>query len=109
LIEVFYHIEPSLSGDLIWVLRNQRYCVGSVLPRELDHLIGGGHFDNKVSRYGLAKQLYVAILNVPTITADVNRDAMSSRLFADNGGCDDAGLDGFPGLANSCNVIDVYV
>src|SRR5262249_51933418 len=79
------------------------------VDRNLHHLFRGGHLDIQISRHRLSQDIEVAVLNVPAIAPQVNRDAVGSGLFANHGRGDDARLRRAPRLAHSGDVIDVDV
>ena len=46
---------------------------------------------------------------MPAVTAKMDGDAVRTGLFTDNGGGNDARLDGLAGLADSGDVVDIDV
>jgi hypothetical protein len=68
-----------------------------------------GHFQIEVGGDAIAQQANIEVLNVTTITAQVNGDAISASLFTNHGRRNNTWFGRAPGLTNSSNVVDVYV
>ncbi len=103
------HIQTAFGSNLVGILRDQRNGIGPCLDGNLNHLFGRGHLDVQVGSYRLPQQGHVRVLNMPAIAAQVNRDAIGPRLFADHGRSHHARLRRAPRLANGRYVIDVDV
>ena len=102
------HVEAAFRGKLLTAFGNQRRFVGFDGTGDIDNFVNRGHFQIQTVRDHLSQKMYVAILNVPTIFAQVNGDAVGAAQYGQNGGGHGIGQLSVPGLSKRGNVIDVY-
>src|SRR5438093_8654941 len=101
-------VESARGCDLARKLRHQRYLIRNDIQRYSDHLLGCGHLDIQLRFHGFPQNFHIAILNVPPVAAKMDRDTVSSRQLANGGGRNGIRLVGPSGLADCCDVVDVY-
>jgi hypothetical protein len=100
-------VESAFGGDFFAFFGDEGDVVGLDAEGDRDHFVGGGHFQIQVVTDGLAQDLDVAVLDVATVFAQVDGDAIGSREFNDRGGGDGVGFDGAAGLADRGDMVDV--
>ena len=100
-------VQSSFRGDLLPFLRHQRYLLRLCLQSNLHDLLGRGHFEIQFHLHGFAENTNIAILDVSSIFAKVNRDSVSPSQFSECSGPDRIRLDRLSSLADSGNVINV--
>ena len=81
--------------------------IGSDGQRNLDDLGREAQFEVKAALHGLPQQLHVAIVNVPTVFAQMNGDRISAAEFGLGRRPDRIGLVGAASLPERRDVIDV--
>ncbi len=86
--------------------------MGFELTSEVDHLVGGCHFEVEFDGDELFEEVDVAVLHVPAIFAEVDGDAIGAAQLGFVGGTDGVGLtEGIgafiAGLAKGRDMIDV--
>ncbi|MNF77262.1 hypothetical protein D3C84_594030 [compost metagenome] len=75
---------------------------------ELHHFLGDTHFEVHAGLQHVLEQQNVALLNVPTVFAQVHGDAVGARLFRVQCCLDRVRVTGAPGLTQGGNVVDVH-
>lgn len=100
-------VESAFGGDFFALFGDEGDVVGLDRKGDRDHFVGGGHFQIQVAADGLAQDLDVAVLDVATVFAQVDGDAIGSGEFDDRGGGDGVGFDGAAGLTDRGDMVDV--
>ena len=70
-------------------------------------LLGHRHFQVEFDVHGLLEEIQIAVLDVPAVFAEVDRDAVGSAQFGLDGGPDGVRFVGPPGLPDGGHVIDI--
>lgn len=102
-------IQAAFGRDFAGTLFDERDAIGSGVEGDVYHLVARRHFDVKVSRHTVAQKIKVAVLDVATVGAQVNGDAVGSSLFAHQSRRDKARFNRAAGFAHGCNVVNVDV
>jgi hypothetical protein len=101
------HIQAALCRELFALFRDEADLVRLERAGKCDHLFRAGHLEIEVDGDGLMDQLYIPVLDVTAILAQVDRDLVRSTEYGGVRGCDDFGETLTTGLANCGYVIDV--
>lgn len=75
-------VEPSLGGDLLAPLGNERHLEGLKRHRDAEHLLGERHLEIEDRADRAREAVYVVILNVSSILAQVRGDSVRTRALA---------------------------
>ncbi len=71
-------VQPPLGGDLLTALGHQRHHRRARADGDLDHLVGRGHLQVQPDADDLAELSDVAVLDVPPVLPQVNRDRVGA-------------------------------
>jgi len=77
-LELPLHVEAALGGPLLPLLGDEGHPVGDRIACDLDHLGGRGHLQVEQGLDRLAQQAQVAVLDVTTVLAQVDRDLVGT-------------------------------
>lgn len=100
-------VESSLGGQFLATFGHEGDLIGSGLDCEGEDGGFGGEFEVEANLDGFSEEAEVTILNVATVFAEMNGDAVGSREFGEGRGPDRVGLGAATGLAESGDVIDI--
>src|SRR5207302_7391866 len=103
------NIEPAFSGHFVLALWNKRHRVGPDIACDPDHFFSRCHLEIQVSLYHASQQAYIFILNMPSITAQMDGYAARSREIRQHRCGNDVGFPGASRLPYRRDVIDVDV
>lgn len=108
-LRVSCHVQAALGRDFFAPFRNKRYLVGSQAARDPDHFRGARHFEVEDCPDCSLQPLYVVVLDVPTILAQVSGNAIGTSVLAFDRRENGIRFDGATRLAKRRNVVDVNV
>jgi hypothetical protein len=108
-LRVARHVQASFGRHLLASLRDERDLVGAQAARDPDHLRGAGHFEVEDRPDCSLQPLYVVVLDVATILAQVSRDAVCPCILTFDRRENGIRFDGATCLAKRRNVVDVNV
>ena len=77
------HVESALGSDFLAFLGHETAIRRTRLERDADHLIAGRHLEIEACLQRFGTGLHVPVLDVTTVFAQVNRDAVGARLLGD--------------------------
>jgi hypothetical protein len=101
-------IQPAFWGDFRWILRHKRGLIGVKLACQSNHFRGCGHFQVQARGNGFTQSEYVAVLYVSAVSAQMDRDPVSSGKFGKNRGGDRIRFYRSPRLADCRNVVNIH-
>ena len=78
-------IQPAFGGQFFTAFGHERCFVGFDVAGDIDDRIDGGHFQIEPLGYHLPKHVNVAVLNVPAVLAQMDRDAVGSGEHGQHG------------------------
>src|SRR5205085_665676 len=81
-VEVRGGVQAAFGRNLVWALGDERDGVGSRVRGDGNHLVCGGHLDVEVCGDRAPERVYVLVLYVTAVAAQVHRDAVRARLLA---------------------------
>ena len=101
------HVETALRRQLLTAFRHQGGFIRFDGAGNVNDGIGRGHFQIQPMRNDPAQEIQIAILNVASILAEVNGDAVGAAEDSQDGGRRRVGLLGLPRLPHGSHVVDV--
>gem|GEM_PF-78035 len=101
-------IKPAFGRHLLASLRNEHRQLRLQADGDANHFVGCGHLEVQLRSHRRAQPRQVGILNVPTILAEVHRDAVGATRLRLERRLDRIGLVCPTRLPHRCNVVDVY-
>jgi hypothetical protein len=101
------NIEPSLGGNFLSVLRDQADLVGFQPTGNRQHLVLAGAFEIEFHPHFFLQEFDIVILDMPPICPQVSRDLVRSPAFGHGSSRNRVWFDGFSGLPNRRDVINV--
>ncbi len=101
------HVEPPFGGQLGTALGHQAAVGGPHADRELDHRAGCRHLQIHARGEHCGQCLHVALLDVPAILAQVQRDVVRAGLLGQQCGLQRLGIARVALLAQCRDVVDV--
>ena len=104
---VQHDVEPALGRQLLAPLRHERHLVGLHGEGDAQHLLAGRHRQLETRANRLAQHLHVAVLDVPPVGPQVDRDRRGAAELGQHGRVDGVRLLGAPRLTDRHDVIDV--
>ena len=103
------YIEATLGRYLFPPLRNQRYLIRMDGYCDGDHLIGAGELQVEIGADRRPEDADVRILDVAPVFAQVRRNAVGARIFADESRLRGVWLVSASRLSQSGDVIDIHI
>lgn len=103
------NVEATFRRDLLAALGNKCHLVRPETRRDREHLISAGHLQIEDGGDGGCQSRDVGVLNVPSILAEMRRDTVRPRLFAQQRGLDGIWFGSTSGLPDGRHVVDVDV
>jgi len=103
------HVQAAFRRDFFAPLRDERDLVGTQATRDHDHFRGTCHFEVEHRPDCSLQPLYVVVLDVATILAQMRGDAVGAGVLAFGRRENGIRLDGATRLAKRRNVVDVNV
>ena len=100
-------IETAFGGALLAPLGNETTGVRQVTQCNVEHLLGGGHFQIERARQLALQAGDVLIGDMAPVLAQVRGDAIGTSLDCEVGGAQRIGMTPSARVADGCNVIDV--
>ena len=107
LLVVADDIQTALGRHFAFPFRNQGDGVRMHLQSEVEHLLGGGHFDVEPGGDDLSQQSDIAFVDMAAISTNMDGNAVGSRQFGHQSCRHRIGFRGLPGLPHGRNVIDI--
>ena len=101
-------IEPAFGRHLLASLRNEHRQLRLQADGDANHFVGCGHLKVQLRSHGRAQSRQVGVLNVPTILAEVHRDAVGATRLRLERRLDRIGLVCPTRLPHRRYVVDVY-
>ena len=101
-------IEAALGRHFFAAFGNERRLVRRRFARDGEHFVGTGQFQVDWNGDRLLQNAKVALLNMPAIFAEMDRDRIGAAQLGQRRRPDGIGLVCFAGLADGGHVIDVY-
>ncbi len=101
------HVEPAFGGQLLASLRDQAYVFRPQALGEREHGFGDAHLEIHPRLQRILHQQHVALLDVPTILAQVYGDAVRPRLFGVQRSLDRIRIAGTARLTQRRDMVDV--
>ena len=80
------HVEAAFGGDLGAILRHQAAVLRPHADGDLHHLVGESHLEIHARLQQRPQRVHVAILDVPAVFAQVQRDVVGAGLFGEQRG-----------------------
>ena len=74
---------------------DERDLVGTDFQRDVLHVLGGRHLDVQLGGDGLPQHVEIAILDVPAVASQVDRDPLGARPFGDQAAASGSGSRSF--------------
>ena len=102
------HVQTTFRGQFLTLLGHQRALIRFELDRDVDDLVGDGHFHIQLDSHRLPQKEGVAIHNVPPVFAQMKRDAVRPAKLRLDSRPDRVGLIRQSGLPYRRNVIDIH-
>ena len=78
-------VQSAFGGDLAFLFRHKCGLIRAKLEGYPNHFGSCGHFQIQPGRHRLAQPAHIAVLNMPAVSAQVDRDAVGSGQFGQNG------------------------
>ena len=100
-------VQTTLGRQLGTAFRHQATIMGANGAGELDHFGRDRHLEIHASPEQLAQQAHVALLDVATVLAQVQRDVVGTGLFGHERGLHRLGILGMTLLPQCCHVVDI--
>jgi hypothetical protein len=103
------YVQPALGRDLLATLRDEGDLMGSQPLGDSQHLVAAGHLEVEHGTDAPCQTLDVVVLNVPTVLAEMGRDAVGASALTDSGRFDGVRLGAAARLSDRRDVIDVDI
>ena len=100
-------VQATFRGDFVPPFRHQHGHFRPDPAGDVDHFVGGGHFEVELDLREQAQLFNVVILNVAAVFAQVHGDAVGTAQMRFDGAPDGIGFVGLPRLADRGNVVDI--
>lgn len=101
-------IQAAFGGQLLTGFRDQANVCRADALGERHHFFGDAHFEIHAGLQDILEQQHVALLDVPTVFAQMHGDAVSARLFRIQCCLDRIRIASAPGLTQGGDVVDVH-
>ena len=101
------HVEASLGRQLLAALGHERHLVGPDLQGQGDHAGLDGQLQVEPDLHGLPQQAQVAVLDVPAVFAEMDRDHVGPAQLGEHGRPDRVGLAPAADLTKRGDMIDI--
>ena len=108
-LRIARHVQTAFGRHLLAPLRDERDLVGTQAARDSDHLSRARHFEVEDRSDCSRQALYVVVLDVATILAQMSGDAVCPCVLAFDRRENGIRFDGATCLAKRRNVVDVNV
>jgi len=102
-----HDVQPPFGGQLVAPFGDQRHLMRLDGLGDAHHLRRGRHLDVEVRSHRARQNLDVAILNVPPVAAQMDRDPLRAGQLADSRRGDRIGLVALARFTDGSDVIDV--
>ena len=102
-----FEIEAAFGRDFLPLFRDERCLVRFARQGQLDNFRHNAHFQIEPALHGLAENLEIAIVYVPTILAQMDRNGVGAAQLAFGGRPGRIGFVGSASLPQGCHVIDI--
>ena len=103
-----HHIEPAFGGHLFAFLWNERDLVGLHAAGDRNHLGGNRSLEIELHLHGLPQDLKIAILNMPPVLSQMDRDAIGATELGHRRPPNRIRLDGLSSLPDGGDMVDVH-
>jgi hypothetical protein len=100
-------VESALGGNFLSLLRHECHLVGLIVAGDADDRGLGGKLQVELDGDGFSQHAKIAVLNMASILAEVQRDAIGATKFSEGGCPNRIGLVRSTGLSDRGYVIDI--
>ena len=101
-------VEAAFGGDFVAPFGHQHRHFRLDAARDVDHLVGRGHFEVELDVRELAQPAHVLVLDMAAVLAQMDRDPVGAAQVRLDRRPDRVRLVGAPGLPDGGHVVDVY-
>src|SRR5690606_9110056 len=106
--QVAGHIQTAFGCQLLAPLRHQAYVFRTDLTAEREHFVGNGDLQVHPRLHHFLEQPDVALLNMPTVLAQMHGNTIGARLLRLDGGLHRIRIAGPTGLTQGRHMIDIH-
>ena len=101
------HVQAAFGGDFLSAFGHEHGLVGLDATGDVNHFVGGGHFEVEFDLTDRFEPLNIVVLDVAAVFAEMDGDAVGATQLCLNRGPNRVGFVGAAGLAYRGDVVDI--